>query len=95
MGSMTSRKVMKKNLHFKGIVIPEFGYCGTVHCGKNFRIFRDTADQTLPVTEFSDIYNWKITLSYLSRNIQLQVTFGLLHLGKSRSFRHSVRMDRL
>jgi hypothetical protein len=28
-----------------------------IHCGKNFRIFRDAADQTLPVTEFSEIYN--------------------------------------
>jgi hypothetical protein len=23
-----------------------------MHCGKNFRIFRDAADQTLPVIEF-------------------------------------------
>ncbi len=61
-----------------------------VHCGENSRIFIDAADQTLPVTEFSKIYNWKIKFSYLSRNIQLQVTFGLLHLGKSGSFRHSV-----
>jgi hypothetical protein len=60
-----------------------------VHCGKNFQIFREAADQTLPVTEFSEIYNRKIKLSYLSRNIQLQITFGLLHLGKSGSFRHS------
>jgi hypothetical protein len=61
-----------------------------IHCGKNFRIFRDAADQTLPVTEFSEIYNWKIKVSYLFQNIQLQVTFALLHLGKSGSFRHSV-----
>jgi hypothetical protein len=62
-----------------------------VHCGENSRIFRDAADQTLPVTEFSEIYNRKIIkFSYLSWNIQLQVTFGLLHLGKSGSFRHSV-----
>jgi hypothetical protein len=61
-----------------------------VHCGENSRIFRDAADQTLPVTEFSEIYNWKIKFSYLSRNIQWQVTFGLLHLRKSGSFRHSV-----
>jgi hypothetical protein len=27
--------------------------------------------------------------SYIFRKIQLQVTFGLLHLGKSGSFRHS------
>ncbi len=54
------------------------------------RIFRDAADQTLPVTEFSEICNWKIKFSYLSRNFQLKVTFGLLHLGKSGSFRHSV-----
>jgi hypothetical protein len=61
-----------------------------VHCSKNFPIFRDAADQTLPVTEFSEIYHLKIKFSYLSRNIQLQVTFGLLHLEKSGSFRHSV-----
>ncbi len=61
-----------------------------IHSTKNFRIFRDAADLTLPFTEFSEIYNWKIKLSYLSRNIQLQVTLGLLHLGKSRSLRHSV-----
>jgi hypothetical protein len=48
--------------------------------------------RTLPVTEFSEIYNSKIKSSYLSRNIQLQVTFGLLHLGKSGSLRHSVSM---
>jgi hypothetical protein len=29
----------------------------TGHCGKNFRIFRVAADQTFPVTEFSEIYN--------------------------------------
>jgi hypothetical protein len=51
-----------------------------MYCGKNFRIFRDAADQTLPVTEFFEIYNLKIEFSDLSRNIQLQVTFGLLHL---------------
>jgi hypothetical protein len=51
-----------------------------VHCGKNFRIFRDAADQTLPVTEFSEIYYRKMKFSYPSRNITLQVTFGLLHL---------------
>jgi hypothetical protein len=61
-----------------------------MHCSENSRIFRDEADQTLPVTEFCEIYNWKIKFSYLSRNIQLQVTFGLLHLGKSGSFCHSV-----
>jgi hypothetical protein len=61
-----------------------------VHCGENSRIFRDAADQTLPVTEISGICNLKIKFSYISRNFQLQVTFGLLHLGKSRSFRHSV-----
>ncbi len=60
------------------------------HCGKNFRIFQDAADQTLPVTEFSEIYIWIIKFSYLSRNIPLQVTYGLLHLGKSGTFRHSV-----
>jgi hypothetical protein len=26
-----------------------------VHCGENSRIFRDAADQTLPVTEYSKI----------------------------------------
>jgi hypothetical protein len=61
-----------------------------MHCGENSRIFQDTADQTLPVTEFSEIYNWKIKFSYLSRNIQLQVTSDLLNLGKSGSFCHSV-----
>jgi hypothetical protein len=61
-----------------------------LHCGKNFRIFWDAADQTLPVTGFSKINHWKIKFNYLSRNIQLQVMFGLLHLGKSGSFRHSV-----
>jgi hypothetical protein len=29
----------------------------TIHCGENFRIFRDAADQTLPVTENSEIDN--------------------------------------
>ncbi len=33
--------------------------------------------------------NWTIKFSYLSRNIRLQVKSGLLHLGKSGSFRHS------
>jgi hypothetical protein len=28
-----------------------------LHCGEKFRIFRDAADQTLPVTEYSVIYN--------------------------------------
>ncbi len=51
-----------------------------MHCGKNFLIFRDAADQTLPVTEFFEIYILKIKFSDLSRNIQLQVTFGLQHL---------------
>ncbi len=64
----------------------------TLHCGENSRIFRDAGDQTLPVTEFSEIYDWKIKFSYLSRNIQLKVTFSLLHLGKSGSFRHSVTL---
>ncbi len=64
-----------------------------LHCGENSWIFRDAADQTLPVTEFSDICNWKIKFRYLSRNNQLQVMFGLLHLGKSRSFRHSVYFE--
>jgi hypothetical protein len=63
---------------------------GTVHCGENSRIFRDAADQTLSVTGFSEIYISKIKFSHLSRNIHLQVTFGLLHLGKSGSFRHGV-----
>ncbi len=27
------------------------------HCGENSRIFGDAADQTLPVTEFSEIDN--------------------------------------
>ncbi len=60
---------------------------------ENSRIFRDAADQTLPVTEFSEIYYWKIKFSYLSRNIPLQVTFFLLHLGKSGRFRHSVAAE--
>jgi hypothetical protein len=30
--------------------------CIYVHCGENSRISRDAADQTLPVTEFSEIY---------------------------------------
>jgi hypothetical protein len=46
------------------------------HCGENSRIFRDAADQTLPVTEISGICNLKIKFSYISRNIQLQVTFS-------------------
>jgi hypothetical protein len=53
--------------------------------------FSDAADQTLPVTEFSEIYEF----SYVFRKIQLQVTFGLLHLGKSGSFRHYVRGQEL
>ncbi len=28
------------------------------HCGENSRIFQDAADQTLPVTEYSEIDNW-------------------------------------
>jgi hypothetical protein len=33
-------------------------YTGShVHCGENSRIFRDAADQTLPVTEYSEIYS--------------------------------------
>ncbi len=28
-----------------------------LHCGENSRIFRDAADQTLPVTEDSEIGN--------------------------------------
>jgi hypothetical protein len=59
------------------------------HCGENSRIFRDAADQTLPVTEYSEIDNLISFFSYIFRKIQLQVTFGLLHLGKSGSFCHS------
>jgi hypothetical protein len=58
--------------------------------GENSRIFRDAADQTLPVSEYSEIDNWIQFFSYIFRKYQLQVTFGLLHLGKSGSFRHSV-----
>ncbi len=33
------------------------GFLDSLHCGENSRIFRDAADQTLPETEFSEIYN--------------------------------------
>jgi hypothetical protein len=56
-----------------------------LHYGKNFRIFRDAADQTLPVTEFSEIYNWEIKFSYLSRNIQLQVTLQVVYMKQNLS----------
>jgi hypothetical protein len=37
-----------------------------IHCGKNFRIFRDAADETVPVTEFSKDINEKLnSVSYL------------------------------
>jgi hypothetical protein len=57
-----------------------------LHCGENSRIFRDAANQTLPVTEYSKIENWFNIKLYIFRKIQLQVTFGLLYLGKSVSF---------
>jgi hypothetical protein len=62
----------------------------SLHCEENSWIFRNAADQTLPVTEYSEIDNGIKIFSYIFRKIQLQVTFGLLHLGKSGSFRHSV-----
>jgi hypothetical protein len=33
-------------------------YKWIIHCGENSRIFWDAADQTLPVTEYSEIDNW-------------------------------------
>ncbi len=40
-----------------------------VHCGENSRIFRDAADQTLPVTVYSEIDNWILNFwFYISEN---------------------------
>ncbi len=32
-------------------------YVVSIHCGENSRIFRDTADLTLPITEYFEIDN--------------------------------------
>jgi hypothetical protein len=38
------------------------------HCGKNYRIFRDAADQMLPVTKYSEIDNWlKFSVIYFGK----------------------------
>ncbi len=46
-------------VNLKPVMCPKKGQFH-IHCGENSQIFRDAADQTLPVTEFSKIYNWKI-----------------------------------
>ncbi len=39
------------------------------HCGENSQIFPDAADQTLPVTEYSEIDNWNLIFQwYISQN---------------------------
>ncbi len=47
--------------------------CGP-HCGENSRIFRDAADQTLPVTEFSEIKNLLPAPAHDSRSVLLEKT---------------------
>jgi hypothetical protein len=58
----------------------------TVHSGENSQIFQDAADQMLPVTEYSEIDNIIYFFSHIFWKIQLQIAFGLLHLGKSGVF---------
>jgi hypothetical protein len=59
----------------------------TVHCGKNYGIFRGCSrvEVTVPVTNYSGIDNKKnMRFGYLCLNYELWVTFTLLHLRENR-----------
>jgi hypothetical protein len=60
----------------------------TVHCGETPRFSEVQQTKRYLLLNFPKYITE--SNSYLSRNIQLQVTFGLLNLVKSGSFRHSL-----
>ncbi len=71
---MTSRRPIGKKdaSHNAATVVigynPSLKNSYEVHCGENSRIFQDTADQTIPVTEYSE----KIT----------EFNFSVIYFGK-------------
>ncbi len=44
-------------VHYNTITAAKTNANGSAHCDENSRIFLDAAYQTLPLTEYSEIYN--------------------------------------